>query len=281
MSATSTASEQVYDSASRHKPLRQALTDLYDYRGLVRLLVRRELTVRYKRSLLGVSWTVLNPVLTSLVMWVVFNALFHPKIPGGVSYIVYLLSGVIAITYFQQGIAMTGSSMAASAGVLTKVYVPPVVFALAAATAGAVNFLLGLVPLVIAQLVTGPRLPWTFLLLPLPLIFLLALITGLGLIVASLQIQFNDILDLTNVVLMLVAYLTPTFYPITIVPIAYRHFFSINPMFSFVTVFRFLEYGGSSLNWLALTIVCGSGSVSLVLGLEVFVKRWPRLAALL
>lgn len=281
MRVTRATLEPIYDSSSRHKPLRQALGDLYGYRGLVRLLVRRELTVRYKRSLLGVSWTVLNPVLTSLVMWMVFNALFHPKIPGDVSYIVYLLSGVIAITYFQQGIAMTGSSMVASAGVLTKVYVPPVVFALAAATAGAVNFLLGLVPLVIAQLATGPRLPWTFLLLPLPLVFLLALITGLGLIVASLQIQFNDILDLTNVLLMLVAYLTPTFYPITIVPIEYRRLFYINPMFSFLTVFRFLEYGGSSLNWLALAIACGSGSLAILLGLQVFVKRWPRLAALI
>ena len=83
----------VYDSASRHSPFGQALVDLYGYRGLVRLVVQRDLTVRYKRSLLGVSWTVLNPVLTSLVMWAVFNAIFHPKIPGHVPYIVYLLSG--------------------------------------------------------------------------------------------------------------------------------------------------------------------------------------------
>ncbi len=271
----------VYDSASRHSPFGQALVDLYGYRGLVRLVVQRDLTVRYKRSLLGVSWTVLNPVLTSLVMWAVFNAIFHPKIPGHVPYIVYLLSGVVAITYFQQGVTMTGVSMASSAGVLTKVYVPPIVFAFSAATAGAVNFLLGLIPLLLLQLATGIGVPWTFLLVPLPLLFLLLTVTGLGLIVATFAIQFNDVIDLTNVLLMLVAYLTPTFYPITIVPEVYRKFFYLNPMYSFLNVFRSLEYGGPGPTWVSCVIVILSGVVGLAVGLELFVIRWPRLAALL
>ena len=114
MEALNRSTEVVYDSASRRSTSGQALIDLYHYRGLLALLVRRDLTVRYKRSLLGVSWTVLNPVLTSLVMWLVFNAVFHPKIPGNVPYITYLLSGVVAITYLQQGVTMTGASMAST-----------------------------------------------------------------------------------------------------------------------------------------------------------------------
>jgi len=271
----------VYDSAARRSPFGDALRNLYLYRGLVMLLVRRDLTVRYKRSLLGVSWTVLNPVLTSFVMWAVFNAIFHPKIPGNIPYIVYLLSGIVAITYFQQGIVMTGASMASSAGVLTKVYVPPVVFAFAAAVAGAVNFSLGLIPLLVVQLATGVGIPWTVLLLPIPLLLLMLLVTGLGLIVATLAIQFNDVLDLTNVLLMLVAYLTPTFYPITIVPRTYRHFFLLNPMFSFLDIFRHFEYGGTMPPWTSCAIALGSSFVALLIGLAFFVTRWPRLAALL
>ena len=241
----------------------------------------RDLTVRYKRSLLGVTWTVLNPLLTTSVMWLVFQHLFRFSVPGGVPYIVYLLSGILAVTYFQQGVAMTAASMASSAGILTKIYVPPVVFAFSAATAGAVNFLFGLVPLVIIQFALGVGVPWTVLMVPIPLLFLLAAIAGIGLLLATLAVQFNDVLDLTNVLLMLVAYLTPTFYPITAIPLTYRRFFLLNPMYSYVDVFRHLEYGGSMPPWITCTITVVTGTLGLVLGIAVFVKRWPTVAALL
>ena len=124
-------------------------------------------------------------------------------------------------------------------------------------------------------------MPWTFLLVPLPLLFLLLMVTGLGLIVATLAIQFNDVIDLTNVLLMLVAYLTPTFYPITIVPASYRGLFLLNPMYSFLNLFRFLEYGGPWPSWPSWVISVVGGAVALAVGLQFFVTRWPRLAALL
>jgi len=268
-----------YDSADAQRPLLDAFGNLWRYRALLRLLVIRELTVRYKRSLLGVSWTLLNPLLTSLVMWAVFNAVFHPSIPGNVPYIIYLMSGVLVVTFFQQGVQMTGASMASSAGILTKVYVPPVVFAVSAAMAGAVNFLLGLVPLILLQIILLHSVPWTYILVPVPLLFLGGLVAGVGLIVATLQIQFNDILDLTNVLLYLIGYLTPTFYPITIIPKAYRHFLLLNPLFSFVDVFRHFEYGGTLPPVLTSTLSVVMGVVGLLVGLKIFVVRWPRVAA--
>lgn len=274
-------SDFVYDSAARLSPVRGALVDLYRFRALVRLLVERELTVRYKRSLLGVMWTVLNPILTSLVMWVVFQHVFRFQIPGSVPYLVYLLSGILVVTYFQQGIAMTAASMTASAGMLTKVYVPPVVFAFSAAMAGAVNFLFGLVALVIFQLALGPGVAWTIIAMPIPLFFLLLMISGIGLFLATFAVQFNDILDLTNVVTMLISYLTPTFYPITAIPLSYRHFFYLNPLYSYVEVFRYLEYGGPSPSWPMFVIIAATGIVGLAMGLAVFVRRWPTLAVLL
>lgn len=274
-------SEPFYDSAARLNPARNALTDLYRYRALVRLLVARELTVRYKRSLLGVAWTVLNPLLTTMVMWVVFNHLFRFKIPGGVPYVVYLLSGILAVTYFQQGIAMTAASMTSSAGMLTKVYVPPVVFALSAACAGAVNLLFGLVPLLALEAALGPGIAWTVIAVPIPLFFLLCMIAGIGLFLSTLAVQFNDVLDLTNVITLLIAYLTPTFYPITTIPVSYRRFFLLNPMYSYVDVFRHLEYGGTLPPWQTSLIVVLTGVVGLATGLVVFVRRWPTLAVLL
>jgi len=277
---TATKREVLYDSAVRLAPVRGALRDLYSYRALIRLLVARDLTVRYKRSLLGVSWTILNPLLTTLVMWVVFKDLFHASVPG-VPYIVYILVGMLVITYFQQGVFMTSASIVSYAGMLTKVYVPPVVFACSTACSGAINFVLGLFPLVVFELVLGPGIPWTFPFMAGPLVCLLAMIAGLGLIFATFAIRFDDVLNLINVLLLLTMYVTPIFYPITIVPVHLRKYFLINPMFSYVTVFRYLAYSGTAPTWKSIVIVILSGAICFFSGLAVFVRRWPSMAALL
>lgn len=275
-------SDLIYDSTIRLAPVRNALRDLYLYRALVRLLVARDLTVRYKRSVFGVTWTVLNPLLTSLIMWVVFNHLFHTSIPGKIPYIIYLLAGILAVNYFQQGVSMTSASLVSSASLLTKVYVPPVIFAFSAAGSGALNFIFGLVPLFAFQLALGVGVPWTVILLPLPLLFMLAMVAGIGLFLSTYAIRFDDVLNLiNNVLLVLVAYITPAFYPISIIPDRYRRLFYFNPMYSYVNVFRYLEYGGPSPSWFSYAIIGATGLVGLAAGLWVFVRRWPTVAVLL
>lgn len=273
--------ELVYDSAASNAPLRGAFLDLYHYRALLRLLVGRELTVRYKRSLLGVGWTLLNPLLTATVMWIVFNKFFRYAIPGNIPYIVYLLAGVLAVTYLQQGVANTGASMTAASGVLTKVYVPPIVFAFSTASAGAVNFVFGLAPLVAFQLALGVGVAPTFPAVLLLILLLLSLITGAGLLVAVFSARYHDVRELTNVLLFLVSYLTPTFYPIAVVPASYRRYFLFNPMYSFVESIRYVCYGGPTPPWYMWAICTGSALVALVGGTAIFTKRWPTIAILL
>lgn len=271
----------LYDSTARPAPLRGSLVDLYRYRGLVHLLVARDLTVRYKRSLLGVTWTVLNPLLTTLVMWLVFEHLFHASIPGHIPYIVYCLAGNLVVGYFQQGVNMTAASIASSAGMLTKVYVPPVIFAFSAALSGAVNFVYGLLPLVLFQLFTGVGIAPTFLLIPLPLVMFLAMIAGIGFFLATYAIRYDDVLNLVSVLMVLVGYITPIFYPITIVPVHYRRLFYLNPVFPYVETFRYLAYGGPRPSWVAGVYILVSGVVGFAVGLRVFARRWPSLAVLL
>jgi ABC-type polysaccharide/polyol phosphate export permease len=228
---------------------------------------------------LGVTWTVLNPLLTALVMWVVFNHLFHSKIPGHIPFIVYLLSGILAVTYFQQGVSMTSASLVSSASLLTKVYVPPLIFAFSAACSGAINFLFGLVALFGFQLALGVGIPWTALAIPIPLVFLLAMIAGIGLFVTTFAIRFDDVLNIiNNVLLVIIAYVTPMFYPISIIPRRYLRLFYFNPLFSYVNVFRHLEYGGPAPSWLCYAIIAATGIVGLGVGLAVFVRRWPKVA---
>jgi ABC-type polysaccharide/polyol phosphate export permease len=274
-------SSTVYDSTEHDRPFWRAIAGSWNYRGLIGLFVRRDLTVRYKRSLLGVSWSVLNPLLVSGVMWFVFHALFHAESLTGTPFIVYLLSGMIVVTFFQQFVVSGGGTLTAAASLLTKIYFPPTTLAFGNAIAGAINFLLALIPLLFLQLLVGPGIRWTVLLVPVPLVFLVLLIAGLGLIVSSYSVQYSDVNDLTGVVALLVGYTTPSFYPITIVPQHLRPFLYVNPLTSFVQIFRFLEYGGAAFDPVTVAIAAGSGVAIFVLGLAIFVRRWPRLVSLL
>ncbi|MGZ8786293.1 MAG: ABC transporter permease [Acidimicrobiia bacterium] len=275
-----TVSANYYDSDQARKPLVSELANLWGYRGLLKLLVVRDLTVRYKRSALGVWWTLLNPLLTMTILWVVFGQFFRFEIPN-TPYTVYLLSGILLITYFSQAVISSGSSIVNSSSVLSKVYVPPEVFAFAAALAAATNFLISLVPLVVIQLVSGVGIPWTVLLIPLPLIAMLALVAGLGLLVASAAVYFYDVLDLTAVVIQLVGYLTPTFYPISIVPERFLPLIYANPLYSFLAVFRGFMYEGAFAPWWTFVVMFGTAILVLVVGVWVFSRSWKNLVVLL
>jgi ABC-2 type transport system permease protein len=271
----------VYDSARRRRPLVSELENLRLHRGLLRLLVVRDLTVRYKRSALGIWWTMLNPLLTTAVMFAVFSQVFRFQLPEGEPFIVYLLSGVILVGFFSQGVIAAGSSIVNSAGILTKVYVPPEVFALAAASAAGVNFLINLLPLLVIQLLLGVGIPWTILLVPVPAVLLLGLVTGIGLLVAAAAVYFYDVIDLTAVVLGLVGYLTPTFYPITIVPDQLRPLVEANPLYSYLLAFRNLVYLGRVPPWYVWAMMAATAVLALIVGLGAFSRSWRRLVVLL
>jgi ABC-2 type transport system permease protein len=279
--APSAGSVAVYDSDQRRPPFVGEFRNLYAYRGLLRLLVVRDLTLRYKRSLLGVWWTLLNPLLTTAVMYVVFSNVFRFQIPGGVPFVVYLLSGVLVVTFFSQGVNNVGVSLVSSAPILTKVYVPPEVFAVAAAVAAAVNFGISLVPLLAVQLVAGVGVPWTALLVPVPVLALLCLVTGVGLLVATGAIRFPDTLDLVGILVILLGYLTPTFYPLDIVPDGFKLFVQLNPLYSYLVVFRELVYGGPATEWWNWAVMLGTAAGLLALGTYTFSRSWRTTAALL
>jgi ABC-type polysaccharide/polyol phosphate export permease len=211
-------------------------------------------------------------------MWLVFSRLFHASIPGDVPYIVYALAGNIAVIYFQQGVSMTSASLTSSSGILTKLYVPPAIFAFSTSLSGAVNFLYSLVPLLIFQLALGPRIAWTLVLIPIPLLFLIFMIAGIGLFIATFTILFDDILNFVNVFLTLFSYVTPIFYPITIVPARYQRLFYLNPIFPYVGILRHLAYGGPATSWFSWLYIVLSGIVGFSLGLTIFVHRWPKVA---
>lgn len=283
-------SSSFYDSSAIHRPVVDEFRNLWKNRDLIRLLVGRDLTVRYKRSFLGLAWTLLNPLLTMGVMWIVFSRVFRFEVPG-VPFSIYLLSGILVVTFFSQGVISAGNAMINNRHILSKIYVPGEVFSFSAVMAAATNFLISLVPLLLIQLIVGlfgspsnlfQFLPWTIVLVPIPALALLAFATGIGLLVAAAAVYFYDVLDLVAVVLQLVGYLTPTFYPISIFAGTFLlRVVQANPLYSYLVIFRGFVYEGVFAPGWTFAMMFISAIGTLGLGVWVFARSWKRLAVLI
>jgi ABC-2 type transport system permease protein len=269
-----------YDSAQTRRPLLTEFTNFWSYRGLLRLLVTRDLTVRYKRSILGVWWTLLNPLLTTGIMYVIFGRFFPRFQTTGEPYILYLLTGVLVMTFFAQGVVATGAAITGASGILSKVYVPAEVFSLSSAVAAGVNLAIGLIPLFVVQLLTGTGIPWTAIFVPIPVLGMLALVTGLGLLVAAAAVYFYDILDITRVLTQLLYYLTPVFWPIEGFETSrWLPLIKANPLFSYLDMFRDVAYRGAVPRLWELGMVAVTSLVVLSVGVWVFSRGWKTLVA--
>ena len=270
-----------YDSDQARRPLVTEFQNLWDNRGLIRLIVGRDLTLRYKRSTLGIWWTLLNPLLTTGVMWIVFGQIFRFDVGAGIPYIVYLLSGILLVTFFSQATIAAGSAIVGNAGVLSKVYVPPEVFSVSAALSAAANFMISIIILLVVQIITGVGIPWTVILIPIPVLAMLGLTAGLGLLIAAAAVHFFDVIDLAAVFIQLVSYLTPSFYPISIIPDKFLFVVYLNPLYSYLTVFRGFMYEGQFAPGWAFVVMVVSAIVALAVGVWVFSRSWKNLVVLL
>jgi ABC-2 type transport system permease protein len=251
------------------------------YTQLIRLLVARELTLRYKRSVIGIGWTLLNPMLTSLVLWYVFSFVWASRLPSGQQFAPYLMAGVLLITFFNQGLLQSADSIANNGGILTKIYIPPQIFAISSALAALANFCVGMLPLALVCFISGQSLAWT---LPLVLIvgIALALLTaGLGLSLAILFIRFDDTRNIVNVLLMILMYLTPVFYPVTIMNPVMQQIIHWNPLTSYLDIFRWAFSNNATptmFSWIYMSIW---SIFAILMGTYVFKKYWPRTVAML
>jgi ABC-2 type transport system permease protein len=251
------------------------------YAQLIRLLVGRELTLRYKRSVIGIGWTLLNPMLTSFVLWVVFSFVFASRLPGTQQYAPYLMAGILLITFFNQGVTVSAESIASNGSILTKVYVPPLVFPISTALAGLVNFFIGMLPLTIVCLVSGQSIAWTM-----PIVFIvgvcLALLTaGIGLTLSILYIRYDDMRNIVNVLLMILMYFTPVFYPITILSPKLQQVIQMNPLTSYLDIFRWAFSNNAAATLADWVFMCSTSILSIIVGTFIFRKFWPRTVAML
>lgn len=234
-------SSQIYDSARRGTAALEELREIFRYRALVVQMVRRDILTRYKRSVLGVAWTMLNPLGTMLVLTVVFARAFG----AGPSYAPYVLSGLIAWNFFSQTTNAAMLHLVWGEGLLKRIYLPRTVFALSAAGTGLVNLFLSLVPLVIVMLISGVPIRPTFLFLPVPVLLLTMFALGVGLLLSTIAVYFADIAEMYQIAITAWMYLTPIIYPESIIPPDMLPWFQIfNPMYTLLKLFRLPVYDG-------------------------------------
>jgi len=214
---------------------------LWAYRHLVRELVARDIKVRYKRSVLGLFWTMLSPLLNMVALTVAFSAVLRQQIAN---YPVYLLCGTLFWTFFSQVTNHT-ASLTIDAGEITKrCYIPRSVFVVSAVGVGLVNMLLSLVPLLLIIVLTGHPVGVSWLFLPVSIVIGVFFTCGVGLLTFTLASRFVDVREMYNAMLNTWFFLTPIVYAPSIVPVRYRALLRFNPMTYMVEVFRAPLYDG-------------------------------------
>lgn len=210
---------------------------------LIRQLVNRDFKTKYKRSMLGILWSFLNPLLMTLVQYMIFSNLFRFDIPN---YPIYLLSGVILFNFFSESCMLMLTSITGNAGLITKVYVPKYIYPLTRTLSSLVNLLLALIPLLIITFLSGLPLKKSFLLLPFPIICLAIFSLGVGMILSSAMVFFRDTQFLWGIISMVWMYATPLFYPASIIPEQFSWVLICNPIYKFVTMARMMLINGIS-----------------------------------
>jgi ABC-2 type transport system permease protein len=243
------------------------LLRFWRYRYLLQQLVLRDIKVKYKRSLLGIFWSVLNPLLSMMVLSVVFAEFFRFQIKN---FIVYFLSGTILFSFMSEATGTSLFSIFSQGPLLMKVALPKYIFPLAKSVSAFINMLFALLALGIMIPLTGVSLSPTMLLTPVLLIYLFLFVTGLSLIWGIYAVFFRDLVHLHTIFTMLWMYMTPLFYPQEIMPERYRWLLDINPIFYYIRYFRqiILDHTWPSLS---LNLFClGIGLISLWLGSLVF-----------
>ena len=245
----------IYDSSKRKHPAIEELLALFKYRDLIFQLVRRDIVARYKRSVLGVAWTMLNPLGTMVIMVIVFSQVFSTV----QSYPAYVLTGLICWTMFNQSTSMSISMMVWGAQLFQQIYLPRSSFVVSTILASMVNFVLSLVPLFLILLVTRVPLGITLLLLPLSMLLLLMFSLGVGLLISTLAVFFPDVEQMYPVVLTAWMYMSPIIIPVDILQnVLSGWVLRLNPFYYVLNIFRLIVYHGTFptlRDWLFASII--------------------------
>lgn len=251
---------------------------LWRYRYLLYNLVSRDFKLKYRRSVLGVVWSVLNPLLMCLVYWAVFSSLMDMRGSGIDNFPVFLMCGQLLFNFFNEATSTSMSSIISAAPLLKKVYIPKYIFPLEKVSFALVNCLFSFIALIIMMVATSAPVHLTIPLALYPLLTLFVFSLGIGLILATLAVFFRDVMHLWGVFTTALMYFSAIFYnpmglPASPAVALLQKYIVLNPLYWYITAFRGAVLDGRMLHTSEI-LVCGvCALVALVVGVVVFRRQ--------
>jgi ABC-2 type transport system permease protein len=255
----------------------RSIREIIQYRALLKNLVARDVKVRYKRSFLGVVWTMLNPLLMMIVFSIIFSSVFRFSIEH---FAIYFLSAYLLWTFVSQTTSWSTACLLGYAALIRRIYMPKEIFILATVLSGLVNLVISLVPLALIMLVLRQPFHATLAFLPVPILIALVFALGVSFLLASICLEFNDVVQIYQALLLAWMYLTPIVYPIEAIPERYHWIIRANPMYYLVEAFRQPIYAGVLPSTRTVACAAAWAVVALAGGWWVFERRADRIAYL-
>lgn len=240
------------------------------FQPLLNELITRDIKNKYRKSILGVFWTILNPLFMMIVLSVVFSNLFKFDIEY---FPVYLLSGQLIFNFFSESTTNAMGAIIANGPLIKKIYVPKYVFVLSRIFSSSINLLASFTALIFVMLAMRVELHYTILLVPIPLFFVMGFSLGVGLLLAALTVKFRDIMHLYSVFVTALMYLTPVIYPMSILPEWLEKVVLLNPLTNILIMFRDVMMNNTLPSITSVVIALAEVVIVMVLGLYVFYKR--------
>jgi len=250
--------------------MKKAVKELFAYRELLRNLVLNELKLRYRNSVLGFLWTILNPLFYLLILALVFSRIMRFQVEN---YAIFLFTGLVSWSMIQQTIATATASIVNNQALIRKVYVPKMIFPLANVIARYIDHLILTVILLVFLVVF--RMPFSWYLFLIPFIILIHFLFSLGisLIFAVAYIKVRDVQHIVAIVFQALFFLTPIIYSVDVLPKSFRPLFLLNPVYYFVQIFRFPVYYATLPSWKVISAALMLTIGAIVLGTYIFYKK--------
>lgn len=246
------------------------IRELWAYRELLFALTMRDIKVRYKQTVLGVTWAVIQPLTTMLIFTVIFGRL--AKIPSeGYPYAVFVYSGLLPWTFFANTLTNSGNSLVGAQQLITKVYFPRLIVPMATIGAGLVDFIISAAILLLLMVYFNIQWTLNIIMVPFLLAGVIILVMGVGTILSALTVTYRDFRFVVPFLVQIWMFLSPVVYPVNFIPEKWRWLLLLNPMTGFIDNFR-AAFLGKAFNWDALGISLLLSLVLFVIGIAYFEK---------
>lgn len=248
--------------------------EIWKYRDLLQILTERDIRLRYKQTALGVTWVILQPLLTSAVFAIIFGRL--AKLPSGdIAYELFAFAGFLPWNIFSQSLQRSGQSLVKDASLITKVYFPRIILPMASSMSTIIDFFIS--GIVFGILLFIYKIPFTPNLLAIPLLLILCLITsiGVGLWISAFSVYYRDFIYVLPFIVQVWMYASPLAYSIDLIPEKWLWLYSLNPVTGILESFRWALLGGSEFPWLAVGLSIAVSSILFTTGSYIF-KRMER-----